>query len=195
MPKKSSAFLLKTFLVAIFGLALFVPQAVEAQTNLPEDCPTKVWNRDGTCDRDSNLVIPPPNNQPAPTNSPPATTTQTQNPRPATSTPGNPCDGGTTVGSTPICLPNNPLGNNTSGIASTRSVTELIARVINILLFFAGIVAVVFVIIGGFMYMTARGNDTQAGQGIKTLKHALVGLVIVILAYVLVRVVVDFLVR
>jgi hypothetical protein len=80
------------------------------------------------------------------------------------------------------------------GIRGTdrTAVVELIARIVNWILYLSGAIAVLLVIWGGFLYLTARGNDTQAGQGTKTIKNALLGLVIIILSYVIVNVVVDF---
>ena len=60
-----------------------------------------------------------------------------------------------------------------------------------ILLPIAGLVAVLFIIIGGFQYITSRGNEEQAETGKKTLTNAIIGLVIVICAYVIVVVVIN----
>jgi hypothetical protein len=105
---------------------------------------------------------------------------------------GVPCDFGTMDKG--LCIPNNPVcANGGTGIACTGNVTELIAQIINIMLYFAGIIAVVFIIIGGYRYMTSAGSTEGAGAGKKTLINAIIGLVIVILAYVIVRVVTNFL--
>ncbi len=94
----------------------------------------------------------------------------------------------------PLCLPNSPFANNNS-IANTGSVTDLAVKVIRVLLFIAGIVAVVMIIIGGYLYMTARGNDLQAMSGRKTLTNAVIGLAIIILSYVIVQAIYSFLVN
>lgn len=85
------------------------------------------------------------------------------------------------------------IGANTStGFFNSRdSVVLLIGKIINIMLFISGAVAVLFVVIGGFMYLTSAGNEEQAGKGRKTIEYALIGLVIMILAYVVVSVVVN----
>ena len=61
----------------------------------------------------------------------------------------------------------------------------------NILLPVVGIIAVLFIIIGGFQLITARGNEEQAEAGKKTLTNAIIGLSIVILSYVIVVVVIN----
>lgn len=63
---------------------------------------------------------------------------------------------------------------------------DLIIKAINILLGVAALVAVLFLVIGGFRYITSAGNDEQAKAGRKTIINALIGLVVVILAYVIV---------
>lgn len=75
------------------------------------------------------------------------------------------------------------------GVAGSRSINELVIRIINVLLGIAAIVAVLYIVIGGFRYMTSAGNEEQAKGGRKTVINALVGLAIIILAYALVSIV------
>jgi cytochrome bd-type quinol oxidase subunit 2 len=55
----------------------------------------------------------------------------------------------------------------------------------------AGIVAVLFLIIGGFQYMMAGANEGLAKRGRDTIRYAIIGLVIIILSYVIITVVVN----
>lgn len=80
-----------------------------------------------------------------------------------------------------------------SGAKQGKTVQEIVKLVINWALYLAAIIAVIFIIIGGFMYITSAGNETQAGKGRATLKNALIGLVLVILSYVIVQIVYNFL--
>jgi hypothetical protein len=75
------------------------------------------------------------------------------------------------------------------GIAGSRTVTELIISIINIMLFFAGMVAVVFIIIGGYWYITSAGNEEQAEKGKGTMVNAIIGIVVIILSWTLISVV------
>jgi heme/copper-type cytochrome/quinol oxidase subunit 2 len=77
---------------------------------------------------------------------------------------------------------NGPLQQQTS-------ITGLIVQIIKIMLFFSGIIAVVFVIIGGYFYITSQGNEEQAEKGQKTMTNALIGVVVTILSYVIVNVI------
>ena len=65
----------------------------------------------------------------------------------------------------------------------------LITKVIGFLLSIVGLVAIVFIIIGGFQYIMSRGDEEQASAGKKTLTNAIIGLVIVILSYIIVSVI------
>ncbi len=86
-------------------------------------------------------------------------------------------------------IPNNPSPGNLPGDNGT-TIVDLIENIItNILLPIAGLVAVLFIIIGGYQYMTSAGNEEQAEQGKKNLINAIIGLVIIILSYVIVTVV------
>ncbi len=60
---------------------------------------------------------------------------------------------------------------------------EAAVGLINLVLSFLGLVAVVIVLIGGFKWMTAGGNEEKVGSAKKLLVGGLVGLVIVLLAW------------
>jgi lysylphosphatidylglycerol synthetase-like protein (DUF2156 family) len=77
--------------------------------------------------------------------------------------------------------------SNTFGGATTLS--QLILSVINIILALAGLIAVLVLIIGGFRYVTSFGNDEAVGQAKKMIINAILGIIIIILAFVVVRVV------
>jgi len=79
-----------------------------------------------------------------------------------------------------------------TGIGASQNPIQFIGAIISLMLTIAGAIAVVFVIIGGFMYVTSAGNEEQAEKGRKTLTNAIIGVVIVILAYVIVNVTVNF---
>jgi TRAP-type C4-dicarboxylate transport system permease small subunit len=51
------------------------------------------------------------------------------------------------------------------------------------------VVAILMIIIGGFMYVTSAGSEERAKSGRKTVMYALMGVAVVILAYVLVNIV------
>jgi hypothetical protein len=84
-----------------------------------------------------------------------------------------------------------PFGNKGTSLTQT-SAAGLIVKVINFALSVAFALAILFVIIAGFRYLTSAGNEEAAKKGKKTLIYALVGIVIIVLSYVLVNIVVKF---
>lgn len=71
------------------------------------------------------------------------------------------------------------------------NVNALIKTVINWALGITFAIAVLFLIIGGFWYITAGGNEEQADKGKKTIVNALIGVIVIILSYVIVNVVTN----
>jgi hypothetical protein len=69
------------------------------------------------------------------------------------------------------------------------TISQLILTVINIILALAGLIAVLVLIIGGFRYVTSFGNEEAVGQAKKMIINAILGIIIIILAFVVVRVV------
>lgn len=76
-----------------------------------------------------------------------------------------------------------------TGLPNEARASDIIIRIIEILLAIAGLVAVIFLIIGGFRYITAGGNEEAAESAKKTITNAIIGIVIIILAFVIVRVI------
>ena len=66
-----------------------------------------------------------------------------------------------------------------------------IATVIDILSLVVGVVAVIMIVVGGLKYVTSQGDSSGTASAKNTIIYALVGLVIVALAQVLVRLVVN----
>ncbi|MBI2607230.1 MAG: hypothetical protein HYW51_00130 [Candidatus Doudnabacteria bacterium] len=81
-----------------------------------------------------------------------------------------------------------PAQGNT-GLPGDTSITAFIIRIINIALAIAGLVAVLFLIIGGFRYITAGGNEEAGESARKIITNAVIGIVVIILSFVIVRVI------
>ena len=76
-------------------------------------------------------------------------------------------------------------GNQSSGFANPIGETTIegvLGRIMNYLKSIAGALAVLFIIVGGVMYMISGGNKEMAERAKKTVLYALVGLVIVLVA-------------
>jgi amino acid transporter len=88
-----------------------------------------------------------------------------------------------------ICLPTDPTG--VSAKIPDQSANGVILQVINIAAGFAALVAIAFIILGGYRYIFDAGNEEQSEKGKKTVINALIGLVIIILSYTIVVVIID----
>jgi hypothetical protein len=71
------------------------------------------------------------------------------------------------------------------------STGSLYNKFINLAFYFAGIVAVIMIIYGGYLYMTSQGNAAQTKKGRDVLTWAILGLIVVILAAAIVNAVVN----
>ncbi len=78
---------------------------------------------------------------------------------------------------------------NAGSLSGSGDLSTLIANVIRLALLFAGAIAVLFIIIGGYQYVTSAGNEESAEKGKKTLINAIIGIVIIVLSYVIVNVI------
>lgn len=67
------------------------------------------------------------------------------------------------------------------GTATT--VQTAIGQIIGLALSFVGVIFLLMMIVGGFMWMTAGGNEDQTGKAKKILTSAIIGLVLIFAAY------------
>lgn len=80
----------------------------------------------------------------------------------------------------PIIIPK----DNTTG---TDILTNSAVTIINLILLIAGILAVIYLIYSGILYITAGGDTGKAEKGRTGIVNAIIGLVIISAAYLLVR--------
>lgn len=81
-----------------------------------------------------------------------------------------------------------------TGLAS-RDVRSTIAGIIRAAMGLLGIVAVVIILIGGFTWMTAGGNEEKVGEAKKWIFSGVIGLAIILSAYALASFVINQLVN
>lgn len=77
-------------------------------------------------------------------------------------------------------LPNSALNTDSDFPA-------IVGGVINVFLGVLGVIALGFVIYGGFVWMTAAGNEEKIAQAKKTLQNAVIGLVIILMSAAIVN--------
>lgn len=94
-----------------------------------------------------------------------------------------PCNPGV---STAVC---NPLPSFFIDWGTDNTFTGIVKKFIGLILPVAGLIAVLFVIIGGFQYVMSGADEEMAEKGKKTLKNAIIGVVIIVLSWVIVTVV------
>lgn len=82
-------------------------------------------------------------------------------------------------------------GNGCTTPPGSTSPDSLVATVINILSIVVGIAAVIMIIIGGFRFVMSGGDPKNTESARNTVLYALVGVVIVLLAQILVRFVIN----
>lgn len=74
-------------------------------------------------------------------------------------------------------------------ITGAKSVGELIGNIIDILLGLVLTIAILFLIIGGFFYITSAGDESKVKKGKQTLTYAVLGIALVMLSYTIVYVI------
>ena len=98
--------------------------------------------------------------------------------------------------------PLNPWGTDTlkdnvqetTGLGE-RDPRDIAASVINIILGFLGIVAVIIILLGGFKWMTAGGNEDKVGEAKKLITAGIIGLIIIIAAFAIATFVLNSLIN
>lgn len=80
---------------------------------------------------------------------------------------------------------------NVGGSGTTKDFNGIVRTITNVLLFLIGLVSVIMIIIGGFRYITSNGAPDQAKAARNTIMYAVIGLILAIAAYAIVRFVIG----
>jgi amino acid permease len=67
----------------------------------------------------------------------------------------------------------------------------VMVAIVKMILGIIGIFSILYLVWGGFQYLTSGANSDLAKQGAKTVRSAITGLIIAILSYIIVTVVVN----
>lgn len=73
----------------------------------------------------------------------------------------------------------------------TKDLREGIMAIINVLLGFLGIIAIVIILYGGFVWLTSGGNEDKVGSAKKIITAGVIGLVIIFVSYAIASFVID----
>jgi heme/copper-type cytochrome/quinol oxidase subunit 2 len=93
-------------------------------------------------------------------------------------------------------LANDPLGfdyTDNLGLSNTdvQDPRDMAVNIVQFFMTFLGIIAVVIILLGGFKWMTAAGNEDKVAEAKKLLIAGIIGLAIIISAYVIVNFVIT----
>ena len=67
--------------------------------------------------------------------------------------------------------------------AEPKNPAEIVGSIIGIVLSVLGVIAVILILYSGFIWMTAAGNTEKIDKAKKILGNAIVGLIIILMAY------------
>lgn len=89
---------------------------------------------------------------------------------------------------TPAIAAVDAWGNQQASIGNSlgmgnKDPRQIAASVINIMLGFLGIIAVVIILLGGFKWMMAAGNEDKVGEAKKLMIAGVVGLIIILASW------------
>ncbi|MFA6322211.1 MAG: TrbC/VirB2 family protein [Candidatus Buchananbacteria bacterium] len=65
----------------------------------------------------------------------------------------------------------------------TNDIREGVMNIVNVLLGFLGILAIIIILWGGFRWMTSGGNEEKVGEAKKVITAGIIGLIIIFTAY------------
>ena len=71
-------------------------------------------------------------------------------------------------------------------LQSSASPSVIATRILNWIVWIAGAFAIIYLIYGGIIYLTSAGNEEKTKAGKSALISAIIGLIIIVLAYVII---------
>jgi len=79
-----------------------------------------------------------------------------------------------------------------AGIATETSLRKFIQTWVNFFLGFLSLVAMVFLVYAGFLYVTAGGDDDQTGKAKNIILYTVIGIVVIFAAYAIVNTLISY---
>ncbi len=83
------------------------------------------------------------------------------------------------------------IGTNQGAGGSATNVADIIEKIIKFLLGFVGGLSVLMIIVAGIMYITSGGDEARVDTAKKWLTYSIVGLVVALLGWVIVKTVIS----
>jgi TRAP-type C4-dicarboxylate transport system permease small subunit len=82
-------------------------------------------------------------------------------------------------------------GSPTFAGTASGNLLDAVVTIVNIFLLLAGLVAAIFLIIGGVRYITSQGDEDAAGKAKQTVLYAVIGLIVIGLSAAIVNFVIG----
>lgn len=79
-----------------------------------------------------------------------------------------------------------PVAPTVTQLGADITAQQIFERIIDWALYFGGAIAVIYLIYGGFMYITSAGDNEKAEQGKRTLTFAIIGIILIALSFIIV---------
>ncbi|MFC1810820.1 PKD domain-containing protein [Patescibacteria group bacterium] len=76
-------------------------------------------------------------------------------------------------------------------LTQQTNLRDFVVNAVNFVLGFLGLAAIIMIIYGGFMYLTAAGAEEKTTKGRKSVTYAIVGIVIILISFALVNTVIK----
>ena len=73
-----------------------------------------------------------------------------------------------------------------SATGSQGSFREIVRTIVQFFLTFLGLIAVVMIIYGGFLYVTSAGKEESIGTAKKNIMYAVIGIIVILISYAVV---------
>lgn len=96
-----------------------------------------------------------------------------------------PSGGGATNSDSPLTDGLNEFGGAGSGLRTDGSLIGFVSQIISWLLGLVGTVFFVIILLNGFKYMTSGGNASNSQESVKAITNAVIGLVIIMGAFLI----------
>lgn len=90
---------------------------------------------------------------------------------------------------------NNVYAQDWWGIIKGLELRNSINLIINAVLALVGTVALLFLIIGGYQYITSSGNSEAIEKAKKTILYSIIGLIVAILSFIIINAVISSLIK
>jgi hypothetical protein len=81
---------------------------------------------------------------------------------------------------------------DTSDVPTLKGFETIFGRVVSVALGFGGVVLLIMLIAGGFQFITAGGDPQKVEQAKKTLTYAIAGIILLALAFLILRFISTF---